>query len=206
MQLLQTGKMEESFFNKTLINQGSLNKESLEELNALIKEYPYFSTLWSLYLKNLHVLKHPKFTEELGDNAIKIADRKKFYNEIKHGKIQELFGFIGLSSEEYKLEDVDFNENTFTDEKNSLIDLFVKSSQKIEIKSDLELTVNGDEILKESQDIKDDMITETYVNILVEQKKYKKAIDGFKKLSLKYPEKNSYFAARIDEIEKLKNN
>ena len=48
-------------------------------------------------------------------------------------------------------------------------------------------------------------ITETLANIYLEQKKYDKALEAFKKLGLKYPEKNSYFATRIEEILKLKN-
>ena len=48
----------------------------------------------------------------------------------------------------------------------------------------------------------DELITETLGNIYFQQKKYDKALDAFKKLSLKYPEKSVYFAARIEEIEK----
>ena len=38
---------------------------------------------------------------------------------------------------------------------------------------------------------------------LPEQKKYKKAISAYKILSLKYPEKNVFFAGKIQEIRKL---
>ena len=34
---------------------------------------------------------------------------------------------------------------------------------------------------------------------------YKKAINAFEKLSLKYPEKNAYFARQIEEITNLIN-
>lgn len=49
----------------------------------------------------------------------------------------------------------------------------------------------------------DDLMTETLANIHIKQKHYQKAILTFEKLSLKYPEKNSYFAARILELENL---
>ena len=51
----------------------------------------------------------------------------------------------------------------------------------------------------------EEIITETLANIYLQQKNYKKALDAFEKLSLKYPEKSVYFASRIKEIEEIKN-
>ena len=48
-----------------------------------------------------------------------------------------------------------------------------------------------------------ELMTETLAKVLVKQKKYKKAISAYKILSLKYPEKNVFFAGKIQEIRKL---
>mgnify|MGYP002631796987 FL=1 len=47
------------------------------------------------------------------------------------------------------------------------------------------------------------LMTETLARIYVEQKNYKKAIQSYKILSLKYPEKSSSFANQIKAIEQL---
>ena len=48
--------------------------------------------------------------------------------------------------------------------------------------------------------MEDDMASESLANIYIKQEKYDKAIEMYRKLSLLYPEKNLYFARKIDEI------
>lgn len=50
------------------------------------------------------------------------------------------------------------------------------------------------------------IMTETLAQIYIDQQKYDKAIEAYKTLSLKYPEKNVYFAEQLERIEQLKNN
>lgn len=50
---------------------------------------------------------------------------------------------------------------------------------------------------------KNELMTQTLAKVYLEQKKYKKAIQAYKILSLKYPEKSSYFADRIKAVQKL---
>ena len=48
-----------------------------------------------------------------------------------------------------------------------------------------------------------DLVTETFANILVKQEKYKKAIEAYEKLMLKYPDKSTYFAEKIALVKSL---
>ena len=49
-------------------------------------------------------------------------------------------------------------------------------------------------------------LTESLAKIYIKQKKYAKALEIIKKLSLKYPEKNVYFADQIRFLEKIISN
>jgi hypothetical protein len=59
------------------------------------------------------------------------------------------------------------------------------------------------DIAQHSIEENDALMTETLANIHIKQKHYHKAITIFEKLSLKYPEKSIYFAARIKELERF---
>ena len=56
------------------------------------------------------------------------------------------------------------------------------------------------EIIKNSIEDNDFLTTETLAEIYVEQGHYKRAIQTYEILSLKYPKKSSFFANRINEI------
>ncbi|WP_313792124.1 hypothetical protein [Croceivirga lutea] len=82
-----------------------------------------------------------------------------------------------------------------------LLDKFIQSNPKIIPVEKLESEVD----ISESTSIaKNELMTETLARVYLEQKKYKKAIKAFKTLSLKYPEKSSFFADQIEAIKRLR--
>ena len=50
----------------------------------------------------------------------------------------------------------------------------------------------------------DELVTETLARVYLEQEHFEKAIESYKKLSLKYPKKSSFFADQINLINDLK--
>ncbi len=56
--------------------------------------------------------------------------------------------------------------------------------------------------VKQSVDSTEDIISESLAKILAKQGHIKESIDMYRKLSLKFPEKSSYFASRITELNK----
>lgn len=83
-----------------------------------------------------------------------------------------------------------------------LIDKFIETNPKIpSIQKDSVPGVN----LTENED-KSYLMTETLAKVYLEQKKYQRAIQAYEILILKYPEKSSFFADRIEEIKKLQQN
>ena len=82
----------------------------------------------------------------------------------------------------------------------ALLDKFIENNPKIVPKEDTTPKVDINESLKID---KNELMTETLAKVYLEQKKYKKAIQAYKILSLKYPEKSGFFADQIRAVKNL---
>ncbi len=80
-----------------------------------------------------------------------------------------------------------------------LIDKFIIANPRIEPNKE-KTDVPGEDISKPFVEQEGGLITETLARIYVNQGYYSKAIDIYEKLSLKFPEKNSYFASQIEKV------
>lgn len=83
--------------------------------------------------------------------------------------------------------------------KTAQIDAFLEQKPKIKPQRDYQSTID---INQSSQIDEQEIMTETLARVYLEQKKYNKAIQAYTILSLKYPEKNSFFAGQIKAIKK----
>ena len=86
------------------------------------------------------------------------------------------------------------------DKKAAIIDKFIENNPKISpIKEDVDF------IVKEKSNDISHLMTETLALLYVEQKLYTKAIQAYKILQEKHPEKTEEFEERIEEIKKSRN-
>jgi len=81
-----------------------------------------------------------------------------------------------------------------------LIDDFLKTTERRIPNKNLK---NNEDLSEKSWSPNYELMTETLAKVFVKQKKFKKAIEAYQILGLKYPEKNSLFANQIKEIKKL---
>ena len=90
-----------------------------------------------------------------------------------------------------------------------LIDGFINQSEEVDFSKTSDVQENpskeeenhDDLILEDSED--ESYFTETLAKIYVKQHRYSKALEIIKKLNLKYPKKNAYFADQIRFLEKV---
>ena len=165
-----------------LITPPHLNIKSLNEgdIQSLKKKFPYCETIYNLSLIKAHGVDDINFTEILTTTALYSSNRKNIFNLINPSPK------IKPSTPDYK--------KTFLFEE-WLKNPFLLDKQKVEN------TIIGESI-KKSADDNDYLTTETLAKIYVDQEHYKRAIQTYEILCLKYPKKSGFFA---DQIQKIKN-
>ncbi len=85
----------------------------------------------------------------------------------------------------------------------SLIDDFINKSDSLErLTADKEIKLKGDISVKSFEE-KEEFMTEAMADLFIQQKYYEKALNVYKKLILKFPQKKTYFAIQIKKVESL---
>lgn len=84
--------------------------------------------------------------------------------------------------------------------KNDLIDKFI--ADKPSIKPSQEVRENQSDLSKASGELREDLVSENLALIFARQGKTEKAIEIYKRLIWKFPQKKASFAARIEELKK----
>jgi tetratricopeptide (TPR) repeat protein len=200
--------MQQADFYKWIENPAPSDRNRLEKLKKLIEKYPYFQAGWMLYLKSLKEASDPDYGTALKKAALLIPDRKQLYRYL-HPKTEAYSNNIYFNQTGENPAGQDEEQHLDKSATGILIEKFLSTSPgaiKMEKMNHEKREEEGEnEIVSKSSKENDEMITETLANIYVKQKKYDKALEAFKKLCLKYPKKNIYFANRMKEIEKLIN-
>lgn len=209
--------VEENKISSMIQNPYIIGKdESIYILNVL-KNFPYFQTAHILYSKSLQNTKSIRFKSQLKKTAIYSGDRNLLFNIIsqqedsniskatitktlkKEGKKAELHSFLDWISI-VQTKKIIRSKKQKPDE---IINIFLDNKPKIKNNTNQRF-FNASENAKKSIVENKDIITETLAKVYAKQEHFEKAILAYQKLSLKYPQKSSYFADQIKVIKKLK--
>ena len=213
--------MNKKNFIKILQQPEKLSKKELLFLQEISHEFPYFQPSRAIYLKSLAENEDIKFKKYLKSTAIYTRNRKILFDFIKNIQNQNdkvFFNKNEITSAlvENKISDsIEISEqNSFVDwlklsnlkpidrtKETQAVDKFISKKPKIRIESE-ELEANNE--ISDNLQNNAGFMTETLAKLYLNQKNYEKAIQSYKILILKFPEKNSYFADQIKKIKKLK--
>ena len=190
-----------------LLAKGLLNTESVRYNQKLKK-----AALYSLNRKQLFrlisedVKKDEIVKENIPIEVIKVEEEviitKK--EELKIGQPLEFDETEEYSFSEWlaltKVQKINREEEE--EEETDLINNFIEKSPTIKVEKNKFFSPT--ETAKSSILENDELITETLARVYLEQEHFEKAIESYKKLSLKYPKKSSFFADQINLIKDLK--
>ena len=125
---------------------------------------------------------------------------EKVSKEVKPTSNSNVTSFISTWKSWLKIDRSEIVTPSEQDKKAAIIDKFIENNPKISpIKEDVDF------IVKEKSNDISHLMTETLAQLYVEQKLYTKAIQAYKILQEKHPERTEEFEERIEEIKKSRN-
>ena len=189
-----------------LLAKGLLNTESVR-YNQKLKKAALYSLdrkqlfrLISQDVKNKEIVKENSPIEVIKEEEEVIITPKE---ELKIGQPLEFNETEEYSFSEWlsltKVQKINREEDK---EKTDLINDFIEKTPTIKV--DKNKFFSPTETAKSSIIENDELVTKTLARVYLEQEHFDKAIEAYKKLSLKYPKKSSFFADQINLINDLK--
>ena len=139
-------------------------------------------------------------TEEIANSEKPKAEPEKVTEVVKPTSNSNVTSFISTWKSWLKIDRSEIVTPSEQDKKAAIIDKFIENNPKISpIKEDVDF------IVKEKSNDISHLMTETLAQLYVEQKLYTKAIQAYKILQEKHPERTEEFEERIEEIKKSRN-
>ena len=133
-----------------------------------------------------------------------LAETKKHATEgLGHQIAENIFYQQSVPLKDLENQGVDVNHLTFKRKEEFILDKFIQEDPQIKPPKPENLSIEN-KARQSAQDL-NDLVSETLAEIYTGQMLFDKAIDTYKKLSLKFPEKSAYFAELIDNLEKKLN-
>lgn len=187
--------------HQLLENPNLIKASQLKEINQLCDKYPYVQALHTLKLvalKKNHSFEYQKYIQ-------------KTICYTRHRNILKTYIQNSENNTKHLYKENPIEENLNTKKKNTwekadLINTFIKNNPKIPTLPPQEHQENED-LMADIDLEKDDQafITETLAKTYLKQNQLDKAIEAYRLLCLKNPEKSSYFEQEIEKIKGLKN-
>jgi hypothetical protein len=216
--------MVKSEFISKLERIDRVNGQDFDDIKDITRTYPYFQAAKALYLKSLKAVSSIDYNQELKYTAAQTIDRTVLFdlitsesftvsentnsnNELgedpipfKAGDEYSFSEWLKLGSSSSKKEGYTIQESKSS---SSLIDIFLKGNPKM---PKVEKSSSSPAINPINDSNIEGLMTETLAKVYLAQKKYENALVAYRILSLKNPEKSSFFADQITKIEQLQKN
>lgn len=213
--------MNKETFNNYLLNPRLLDSNSIQDLTELVNNFPYCQSANLLLTLNYYKEKHFRYDEALKRTAIGASNRRILRKHIEgmnkplvatEEKDEPIRKEPVKSISKEKAKPIEKSETTviqndITGSKKKdvkqlvgeLIDEFIKNEPSIT--RGKSVFFNAVEAAKTSVVDEESIVSETLAKIYYDQGQFEKAINIYQKLSLKFPEKSSYFAPLILKAE-----
>lgn len=204
--LVETEIVSEEIVSKVQENDTLIEKSSDEPLPQTVDDAEHILNPDLFKSKDPKVDAEIKKAKEEAGAALEIGQPLSFTKKEKYSFSE----WLQLTSQkpiqrkdtaaESKPEGFELERNVLKEKKFELIDKFIAESPKIVPNENQSPKVDTK---KASKFDANELMTETLAKVYLEQKKYKKATQAYRILSLKYPEKSGFFADRIKAVEKI---
>lgn len=206
-------------------NHDKLNAETLHMLAETVERYPYFAAARMLYLRNLYGQNDIRFGKEMRKAALFFSDRSTLFDMAEENRLparpQPLTQKLQQENRTISLIDAflssqpEEDENKNIDVTTDYVSYLLREEEKQQKHSPSQIideflqqrkengTTTQETPPEQEEQQENSYFTETLAKIYVRQRRYDKALEIIKKLSLKFPKKNTYFADQIRFLEKL---
>lgn len=205
-------------------NPQSLSLNDIMTMENATKKFPYFQLGYTLIAKGIYA-KAPEIAKDavrkaaiyaLSRNALrKVIENDMDWNSIPairvtENQLENKFsqGTIDEELNREKLEEELIESiakpalRNIQDEQLAIIEQFIKKEPRIQPTRQGDTIVEVEDLSESSTTLNGPLVTESYAKILSRQGRFQQAIEVYKKILVKNPEKSAYFAEKIADLEK----